>query len=66
MIYYLFRYLSQLFEFPGNQLYQYSSVRAAAAVLLSLVISLIFWKTFYHPFAKKASRRNDQEPGPCQ
>jgi len=53
MIYYLFRYLSQLFEFPGNQLYQYSSVRAAAAVLLSLVISLIFGKRFIALLQKK-------------
>lgn len=53
MIYYLFRYLSQLFDFPGSQLYQFSSIRAAAAVLLSLVISLLFGKRFIRLLQRK-------------
>ncbi len=42
MLYYLFRFLDAQFDFPGSGLFNFISFRAAAAVLLSLFISLIY------------------------
>lgn len=45
MLYYLFNYLDSHFNFPGAGMFQYISFRAALAIILSLVISLVFGKT---------------------
>jgi len=45
MLYYLFTYLDTAFDFPGAGLFQYISFRAAAAVITSLIITLIFGKS---------------------
>ncbi len=42
MLYYLFRFLDQQFDFPGAGLFNFISFRAAAAVLLSLLISMVY------------------------
>ena len=44
MLYYLFEYLEQQYQFPGASLFGYLSFRAAMAVILSLLISMIFGK----------------------
>ncbi len=44
MLYYLFQFLDERFDFPGAGLFQYISFRAAASIILSLVISLVFGK----------------------
>ena len=44
MLYYLFTYLQEAFNFPGAGVFQYISFRAAMAVIVSLLISLIFGK----------------------
>lgn len=44
MLYYLFTYLDKHFDMPGAGLFQFISFRASAAVLLSLVISMIYGK----------------------
>ena len=44
MLYYLFEYLEQHYQFPGAGLFQYLSFRASIAVILSLLISSIFGK----------------------
>ncbi len=44
MFYYLFTYLDNAFDVPGAGVFQYISFRAAAAVITSLVISLLFGK----------------------
>ncbi|MCC6460763.1 MAG: phospho-N-acetylmuramoyl-pentapeptide-transferase [Saprospiraceae bacterium] len=41
MLYHLFKWLKDAYDFPGAGLFQYSSFRAGAAVILSMVISLI-------------------------
>ena len=41
MLYYLFTYLDQHFNFPGAGVFQYISFRAAMAIITSLFISLI-------------------------
>ncbi|MCB0806491.1 MAG: phospho-N-acetylmuramoyl-pentapeptide-transferase [Bacteroidales bacterium] len=41
MFYYLFTYLDQAYDLPGAGVFQYISFRAAAAVITSLIISLL-------------------------
>jgi phospho-N-acetylmuramoyl-pentapeptide-transferase len=42
MLYYLFTYLDKAFDLPGAGLFQFITFRAAAAILVSLLISLVF------------------------
>ena len=42
MFYYLFKYLDEAYNLPGSGMFQYLSFRAAAAVILSLLIVIIF------------------------
>ncbi|WP_298237828.1 phospho-N-acetylmuramoyl-pentapeptide-transferase [uncultured Algibacter sp.] len=44
MLYYLFEYLEKEFQFPGASLFGFITFRAAAAIILSLLISTIFGK----------------------
>ena len=44
MLYYLFEFLEQQYEFPGASVFQYISFRAAVAVIFSLGFSLISGK----------------------
>lgn len=44
MLYYLFDYLEQQFQFPGASLFGFITFRAAVAIILSLLISTIFGK----------------------
>ncbi|MFC5411275.1 phospho-N-acetylmuramoyl-pentapeptide-transferase [Larkinella bovis] len=42
MLYYLFTYLDQHFDFPGAGVFQYLSFRAGAAITLSLMIAAVY------------------------
>ena len=44
MLYYLFEYLEQQYQFPGATLFQFLTFRAAMAVLLSLVLATVYGK----------------------
>lgn len=44
MLYYLFEYLEKQYQFPGATLFGFITFRAAAAVILSLLISTIYGK----------------------
>jgi len=44
MLYYLFDFLDVRFDFPGAGVFQFISFRAAMALILSLLISLVFGK----------------------
>ncbi len=46
MLYYLFDYLQRCCDVPGAGVFQYISFRTAAAVIISLLISLVFGKTW--------------------
>jgi len=46
MFYYIFDYLQRCCDLPGAGLFQYISFRTALAVIVSMVISLIFGKTW--------------------
>jgi phospho-N-acetylmuramoyl-pentapeptide-transferase len=52
MLYYLFTYLDEAFNIPGAGVFQYISFRAAMAVILSLLISMIFGKSIIRLLAK--------------
>lgn len=53
MFYYLFEYLENTFSFPGAQVFQYISFRAALAIITSLLISLIFGKSLINLLIRK-------------
>jgi phospho-N-acetylmuramoyl-pentapeptide-transferase len=53
MLYYLFTYLHEAFDFTGAGVFQYISFRAAMAVIVSLLISMIFGKSIIRILAKK-------------
>ena len=53
MLYYLFSYLDQHFDFPGAGVFQYISFRAAMAIITSLIISLLFGKRLINLLIKK-------------
>lgn len=42
MLYHLFKYLDRTYDLPGSGMFQYLSFRAAAAVIVSLLIVVIF------------------------
>tara|TARA_B100000963_G_scaffold326201_1_gene313074 strand:+ start:19403 stop:20620 length:1218 start_codon:yes stop_codon:yes gene_type:complete len=42
MLYYLFNFLEQKYQFPGAGLFQYISFRASFALIFSLIISIFF------------------------
>ena len=44
MLYYLFEYLEQRYQFPGASLFQFLTFRAAFAVILSLLIAMVYGK----------------------
>lgn len=44
MLYHLFTYLDKMYDLPGAGLFGFLSFRAASAVLLSLIVSLVFGK----------------------
>ena len=63
MLYYLFRFLDQQFNFPGAGLFNFISFRAASAVLLSLLISLVYGKNLIAVLRKKQIGETIRELG---
>jgi phospho-N-acetylmuramoyl-pentapeptide-transferase len=53
MFYYLFDYLHTNFNFPGAGVFQYISFRAALAIILSLLISMVLGKRIINLLRKK-------------
>ncbi len=53
MLYYLFQYLNEHFNFPGAGVFQYISFRAAFAIIASLIISLVIGKSLIRYLQKK-------------
>ncbi|MDO9512658.1 MAG: phospho-N-acetylmuramoyl-pentapeptide-transferase [Bacteroidales bacterium] len=63
MLYYLFGYLDKTFDFPGAGVFQYISFRASAAVLVSLLITLVFGKRIIMYLHKKQIGENIRDLG---
>ena len=53
MFYYLFQFLDKQFNFPGAGVFQYISFRAALALIVSLLISMVFGKRIIDLLHKK-------------
>jgi phospho-N-acetylmuramoyl-pentapeptide-transferase len=53
VLYYLFKYLDQQFDVPGAGVFQYISFRAALAIIVSLMISMIFGRKIIGFLRKK-------------
>jgi phospho-N-acetylmuramoyl-pentapeptide-transferase len=53
MLYYLFNYLREAFDFPGAGMFHYISFRATAAAITSLLIALVFGKSIIRYLQKK-------------
>ncbi|MCF8231791.1 MAG: phospho-N-acetylmuramoyl-pentapeptide-transferase [Bacteroidales bacterium] len=63
MLYYLFNYLQEAFDVPGAGMFQFISFRAAMAVILSLMISLVFGKSLIAILRKKQIGESIRELG---
>lgn len=53
MLYYLFKYLHEAYNFPGAGMFHYISFRASLAAITSLVIALVFGKRIIRYLQKK-------------
>ncbi len=53
MLYYLFKYLHETFALPGAGVFEYITFRAAMAIITSLIISLLFGKTWINYLNRK-------------
>ena len=53
MLYHLFRYLDEAYDLPGSGMFQYISFRAAAAIILSLLIVIIFGRSIIDVLRRK-------------
>ncbi len=53
MLYYLFEYLEQQFQFPGASLFRFLTFRGALAMILSLLFSTIYGKRIIRFLQKK-------------
>jgi phospho-N-acetylmuramoyl-pentapeptide-transferase len=63
MLYYLFKFLKEHYNVPGAGLFQYISFRAAAAILISLVISMIYGKNIIALLRRKQIGETIRELG---
>jgi phospho-N-acetylmuramoyl-pentapeptide-transferase len=45
MLYYLFEYLNQNYDFPGLRLFQYITFRTSLAIIISLLITTVFGRS---------------------
>src|SRR5687767_4422011 len=63
MLYYLFQFLEQQFDFPVAGLFNFFSFRAAAAVLLSLLISMVYGKNLIAILRRKQIGETIRELG---
>ncbi|MFN8309642.1 MAG: phospho-N-acetylmuramoyl-pentapeptide-transferase [Chitinophagales bacterium] len=63
MLYYLFKYLNAHYHIPGAGLFGYISFRAALAIVLSLMISMIYGKNIIAMLQRKQIGENIRELG---
>ena len=63
MLYYLFNYLRVQYNTPGAGLFTYISFRAAMAIILSLVISMIYGKNIINLLKRKQIGETIRELG---
>lgn len=52
MLYYLFEYLNQHYDFPGLRLFQYITFRTSLAVIISLIITTVYGRSLINYLQK--------------
>lgn len=63
MLYYIFQYLDQTFDFPGAGVFQYITFRSAMAFLLSLFIATVYGKKIINYLRKQQIGETVRELG---
>ncbi len=63
MLYYLFQFTEKLYHLPGGRLFQYISFRAALAVIISLIITMIFGKRIISVLKRRQVGENIRDLG---
>ena len=63
MLYHLFRYLDEAYDLPGSGMFQYISFRAAAAIILSLLIVIIFGRSIIDFLRRKQNGEEIRDLG---
>ena len=63
MLYYLFEFIEQKFQFPGATLFQFISFRASLAIIISLLFSLIYGKIIIQFLKAKQIRESVRDLG---
>ena len=63
MLYYLFDYLQETYNFPGAGVFQYISLRSAMAVITSLLVSMVFGGRIINLIRKKQIGEQVRELG---
>jgi UDP-N-acetylmuramyl pentapeptide phosphotransferase/UDP-N-acetylglucosamine-1-phosphate transferase len=63
MLYYLFDYLQETYNFPGAGVFQYISFRSAMAVITSLLVSMVFGGRIINLIRKKQIEEQVRELG---
>jgi phospho-N-acetylmuramoyl-pentapeptide-transferase len=61
MLYYFFKYIEDLFHIPGIGVFKYISFRAAAAAILSLLISIVLGKRLINFFKRAQIKEGIRE-----
>ena len=63
MLYYLFEFIEQKFQFPGATLFQFISFRASLAIIISLLFSLIYGRIIIRFLKAKQIRESVRDLG---
>ncbi len=63
MLYYLFEFIEQKFQFPGASLFQFLSFRASLAFIISLIFSLIYGRKIIEFLKAKQVRESVRDLG---
>ncbi len=63
MLYYLFRYIHEVFGLPGTGVFKYISFRAAAAAVFSLLIAIILGKNLIQFLKDRQIKERSRELG---
>ena len=63
MLYYLFEFIEQKFQFPGASLFQFLSFRASLAFIISLIFSLIYGRKIIEFLKAKQVRETVRDLG---
>ncbi len=63
MLYYLFKFLKEHYDLPGAGLFNYISFRAAAAIIVSLIISVVYGRDIIELLRRKQIGETIRELG---